>query len=161
MKEIEASLITKTVSERRKLTGSQLAKLQLYQQFWSFHRATFLAFASLFFEVEGIAIVLAIFMRGLGTFREWEIMIVGIVGMFIGFILLWPCYRSLEQADDWEDKISKMTESTDIGEDLKVRPWRYAWWHHVYKGWGRLVWLVAPAFLSVVWYFIAFQGVGR
>lgn len=143
------------MSGKRKLTGSQLEKLRLYQQFMSFYHTTYLAYISLFMALEGIVMALAVFMRGVAT--SGEVKIIGIIGFGFGLILLWLGYRQNEETDKWKDKISKMCQSTDIEEDLKS--WTDGW-HRLYtrRRWMRLLWLLGFALLSMLWYFLAFRG---
>ena len=51
--------------DRPKLTGSELGKLQLYQQFYSMEFSLLVAYGSVFVTAEGIALALAFFLKQL------------------------------------------------------------------------------------------------
>lgn len=136
------------MSERRKLTESELGKLLLYQQLMSHQLSWCLAYAALFATVELGVLFLAIQLKEVEN--TGVLIIVGIVGFVIGLVFLGLYYVSVRQLDWWKDKILELTKLTDMEDDFKPwRSWRYRW-NKATRGWMRLLWIV-PLFVLLVW----------
>lgn len=128
------------MSERHKLTQTELGKLQLYQRLMSMEFSLLAAYVALFLTAESILLALTLFLK---DSHKTELEIVAIMGIVVGIAFLAYLYCKAREVERWKNKILELTKSTNMEDDFK--PWR-RWWFWGYRGvggWMTLIWIVS------------------